>query len=489
MPTSPRPLRTSAARSPAARITAALLTAALLTAIALSCSDNPPTEPASSSLSAARSALGSSVTVTAANPPYGDQGTVNLDVQITGTGFDGSAKAQWRLTGDTVPSPQIKVNRTTFVSSTQLVANIDIAAHATIASYDIAVVLSGGKKGIGNELFLVTTAQPIGSLAGAVTLGRGLNDAGLVGGYSGLQAYVWEAGVFHDLGEGGTFAIDNAGTTAVGMLGAAPDSNHPAIWTRAPGGAWPAAGTLLPGGQDLGIAQRLASDPVTGQAILIGGFVRRLVARHTYVATPVRWARVGGAWTLQVMPLPSGYSGGTVRDINPNGEAAGSAGGVGERGIVWESDLTTTSILDPLPGDANSRANAIDPTGTLAVGASFNQNGSLVHSVFWTRGAGGTWNAAPIDIEAASGLAGCKNEGGVRDVNAADIAVGQGCDGAVTAWQVSGATVVKRLRLGGLSPQDNGDVEALNDARTPVATGQGTLNGKSVAVVWNVVLP
>ncbi|MFN2530744.1 MAG: hypothetical protein ABR555_05570 [Pyrinomonadaceae bacterium] len=95
------------------------------------------------------------VQVTAANPASAEQGTVNLNVRVLGKGFKNGAKTNWFVTGTTDPGG-VRVNSTTFVSSTELNANITVPDGATIASYDIQVLNSDGRGGKGTELFAVT---------------------------------------------------------------------------------------------------------------------------------------------------------------------------------------------------------------------------------------------------------------------------------------------------------------------------------------------
>ena len=95
------------------------------------------------------------VQVTAADPPAAAQGTINLNVKVTGKGFKNGAKAKWFVTGTTNPGG-VTVNSTTFVSSGELTANITVDDAATIANFDIAVTNSDGRGGKGTELFAVT---------------------------------------------------------------------------------------------------------------------------------------------------------------------------------------------------------------------------------------------------------------------------------------------------------------------------------------------
>ena len=95
------------------------------------------------------------VQVTAADPASSSQGTVNLNVRVTGKGFKNGAQAKWFVTGTTNPGG-VTVNSTTFVSSTEIIANITIDDAATISNFDIQVLNSDGRGGKGTELFAVT---------------------------------------------------------------------------------------------------------------------------------------------------------------------------------------------------------------------------------------------------------------------------------------------------------------------------------------------
>jgi hypothetical protein len=104
------------------------------------------------------------------------QGTVNLNVKVTGKGFKNGAQAKWFVTGTTNPGG-VTVNSTAFVSSTELTANITVSDTATIANFDIQVLNSDGRGGKGTELFAVTakgnaaacTVQPLPSGISLVT--------------------------------------------------------------------------------------------------------------------------------------------------------------------------------------------------------------------------------------------------------------------------------------------------------------------------------
>jgi hypothetical protein len=99
------------------------------------------------------SASAQDIEVTSAEPPEAEQGTVNLDVTINGSGFGKGARAAFLVTGTENPGGVI-VNRTTFVNSKKLIANIDVAVDAVVSSFDIKVTLQG-RTGKGIDCFAV----------------------------------------------------------------------------------------------------------------------------------------------------------------------------------------------------------------------------------------------------------------------------------------------------------------------------------------------
>jgi uncharacterized delta-60 repeat protein len=101
------------------------------------------------------SASAQTILVTSANPSSSAQGTVNLNVTISGRGFKKGAKSHWFVTGTTNPGG-VTVNSTAFNNSQQLTANITLAADATIANFDIVVQNTDSGTGKGTELFAVT---------------------------------------------------------------------------------------------------------------------------------------------------------------------------------------------------------------------------------------------------------------------------------------------------------------------------------------------
>ena len=94
------------------------------------------------------------IQVTAADPTSAPQGTLSLDVTVSGSGFDSSAAVSFLVTGTTNPGG-ITVKNVKVTGPKKLVATIDVADAAAIANFDIQVTQSGGRKGKGTSLFAV----------------------------------------------------------------------------------------------------------------------------------------------------------------------------------------------------------------------------------------------------------------------------------------------------------------------------------------------
>lgn len=145
---------------------------AILALLILACGPDAPLGtplPREASLAKGGGGAGGPLTVTSTSPASAPQDTT-LDVVVNGSGFERGAKASWALAGDTT---KVHVVATRFVSASQLVATVLVPAGAPVASYDVQVTLSTGKKGVGAELFDVTPGDP------RATFSYPLADAGL----------------------------------------------------------------------------------------------------------------------------------------------------------------------------------------------------------------------------------------------------------------------------------------------------------------------
>lgn len=433
---------------------AGLRALALLAVLGLGCGDPRPTEPDAVPAFGKGGAGTSGPTVTATSPSYGDQGTANLDVQVTGSGFDQGSKAEWDSGG--APYPRITVNSTKYVSSTQLTANITIAPNATVQYYNVAVTTSTGRKGVGTELFTVTLATPIPGAISAVAV----NDAGRVTGLDASGIYVFDVPTqaFQDIGFTGTSSgIDQLGTTVSGQNSA----GKPAVWTLA-AGVW--SEQALPDSGAGGAARGLASDPATGAATFLTGNVQNSAnTRHT----PAKWTWNGTSWVLTGLPRSGPNANGFGQGINPAGMTVGMDGTNCCSAFFWDASNTLT-VLPPLVSGAPSAAWGINDAGTVIVGSS-NQV-----AVAWIRASTGDPWTTPVTLENTASFCTINKHGTsiasvAYDVNAAGIVVGQSC-GVPVAWKPSGGGYT-RVPLGDLGNHQGGLANAINNAATPIAAG------------------
>lgn len=361
----------SAARHPSPSV---VVLVAFLAAIA-GCSD-PTSAPDGTSRDAryAQSAAATTgPTVTSTLPTDAPRDTT-LDVQINGSGFDKGTTALLTLHG--VVDARVRVNSTRYVKTSQLVANVTIAADAVSDLYDVAVMTAAGKKGIGTELFAVTLRAE--SLDGGVHA-YGVNAAG--------------------------DAVGN-GTSSV----TCPSTVLPILW-RADGSR-----VMLPlgsfcGGNAMGInASGVILGTLSGGAANASGL----------------WVPSDGGYTLQeIAPAPDGYRPIVGRRITDSGEFLGWAQGAAR--LYWWSSATGWLPIRVPAGATSCVANsAINSLGGIAAYCSI--GGGANDGYYWS-----DHTAAPVLLPRPAGAAGATP----RDINDAGVIVGGG-GGRAVEWTPNG---------------------------------------------------
>lgn len=422
------------------------------------------------------------VAVSSTTPPFGDQGTT-IDVHVFGSGFSAGAKATWLLNG--VADDHVHTNSTTLVSSTELVANVTIAADATLAFWDVQVSLSNGKNGVGSDLFEVTTAEILGpgTLGGDATV-RKMNDQLQVIGASAGTGSAWiydDASGMVSLGSGGAGGLDPLGSIVVGANGNA----YPTAWVRQTANIWLAEQLPLEIGAVSGNALGAArlSD---GTLIAVG--LEKWPAAHNHGKNPstaIAWLLANGAWSgPQPYAMPAGATFAEAVDANALGEVVGQLDAPAP-GIVWENP-TTYVLLDGFAARINS-------TGTLIVGQ------RNLHPVYWYRDpVTHVWNPTGVPLPTIAGPS-CLDGWG-RDVNDAGVIVGWSCNekgnNQATVWllDLSGSVpVVKGLTaLPGLGVRTPGYADisvgvSVTNASPYVVSGRALLSGTvHAAVRWQL---
>ena len=346
--------------------------------------------------------------VTGTNPSYGHIGETNKPVTITGSGFSAGATVEWDRGG--IADPKIAVISATVMSSTQINAVITISADADLSFYDVVVMSADRKKGVGTELFVVTTATSIGTLGGN-TVARAANDnvsGPRVVGYSVVgnaqHAFYWPGpgGTLTDLGLGDAGQIDQNGGTIAGNSG-----GFAVTWAASSGWSLlrlPVA-TGAPGSQVGALASGL-----DGAALYIGGAEKVLGKGNSRLDRPRLWTynSLTGGWDIVVLQMPRSESDAYswVNGVNVAGQAAGAVrvGSAASQVVFWDSDHTATILPGALGGMASG---GINRAGTMIAGA----NSSGV-AAYWTRDpTTGIWSG-PIALPG-----GCERATGIDDNN------------------------------------------------------------------------
>ena len=109
------------------------LVSVALAAWFVGCADPTGTRSTSKATSVASARAAVAVTVTSTLPSGAPRDTT-LDIEVDGSGFDIGAVANFQRKG--AVDPRVRVNRTVYVSATQLMANVTIAATADTGLYE-----------------------------------------------------------------------------------------------------------------------------------------------------------------------------------------------------------------------------------------------------------------------------------------------------------------------------------------------------------------
>jgi hypothetical protein len=414
--------------------------------------------------------------VSSANPPYGDQGTT-LDVQVLGSGFDASATATWLLNG--VANAHVHTNKTTFVSPTQLTANITIDQSAQIALWDVQVALVGGKNGVGSDLFAVTTAQVLSTQP--VTFVAGSNNLGDIAGYitNTDNAFIYDdATGFVKLGPHQARAIGPDASIAFGSDG----GGNAVEWILHPDGTF--AEEILPAapnstGRFVTSAARMADGTLLAAGVDGAGTIKNPVNR------PVVWRETSGTWLAPVIyQFPAGITSAYAQAVNALGEVGASQ--PGNLGIIWDSP-TTPVLIDGAP-------TAINSAGTIAVGSK-GVGKSQAPAYWWRDPVTHAWQTTGVLLPSTGGAVCGSGSLGARALNDALVVVGSSCNAngkdQATVWHLdfSGASpvVTSTIALSGLNATGASPIsEAAGISQTPpyIIGGWALSGGSQLLVRW-----
>lgn len=393
---------------------------------------------------------------------------ITLDVRVLGSGFDDGSGVTLTINGNS--QPKVRTNSTTFVSESELVANVTIDADAIVDLYDVEVLTFRGKRGVGADLFSVKkkgdsfsyTITDLGTEGGV----SDINDAGLIvggsasgraarwidtgGGYSMelLGDGVWESG------PGSWAAAVNASGDAVGYLWVdAAYTDRAALWSSV-------GVELLPlldpahelsqayGINDLGqisgqsytrdydIARAVRWEPDDGSVTDLGvlpGYDRSIgwalndlgwvagTSRPAGTIDPVKrqhavlWiddgsGQISAPVDLHEFPeIPSIAWG--ISDVSTDGKVY-IAGVLPNTPVVWEVDVTTHAVIEHVLAEVSGGAGAVNAAGEVVVSVS----GPAV------------WTLATGLLEPLPGLSSkpsCSSDGRGRGINNVGTVVGR----------------------------------------------------------------
>ena len=390
---------------------------------AAGCSEPTRAGSGGSELRYANVAATASPTVTAALPSEAPRDTT-LDVQITGSGFDKGSNASFTLNG--VVDARVRVNSTRYVKATQLIANVTIAADAVAQLYDVAVVTSTGKKGIGTELFTValrgvgltdgTSAIAVNDLGDVV--GRGTTLLSCTSTAAPMLWHLDGVPVRLPLGTycGGTAqAINHAGVISGSLSGGA--ANASGLWipsgsgftlqdiAPAPDGYRPiTSGGLNDNNEQIGWRQFVAGlywwSPATGwvpMQVPVGATACRVAKAINNLGVISGSCSVGGAaydgyyWpshtaTPVLLPRPVGAGDVTPRDINDAGVIVGYLYGSATQAVIWMPNGAGYTVSFLPDYGLGSVAYGIASDGTIAGSVSTKSSGR--NPVLWSPGGG-----------------------------------------------------------------------------------------------------
>jgi hypothetical protein len=427
-----------------------------------SIAEGPAAPDSAGTAMAARAAAG--ISVTAADPPYGNQGQTTKQVRVFGSGFASGDQASWERNG--IADPKIQVLSTQFVSAGELLATINIALDAVVAFYDIAVLRPGRKGGIGTMLFEVTQATPIEATETAF----GVNSAGeTVGriGPPGAFHFTPPAGLVALGAPGRAFDISEDGNAVVGFTGVCCAG---AFLFERSGASW--VQTVLPkGAAPWATAKAIGSDATTGALVLIGGMLG-YGYNQNLGRKPAVWLPGPPGWTL--VPLPTPGSDDIVDDISSNGTVVGSANG---KAAIWEQTGPASWALITA-GAAGSRAWGINSSGTLAVGA-IAATGKTTVASYWQRSGAGWGSAIPLP-------------GGCSDARAVDDAGSIAANGCVDGSRRTAAlirapyTSADITFLGGLGDAKNAATVEGMSRTDGWLVGAAKLKSVMTGVYWQI---
>ena len=213
------------------------------------------------------------VTVKAAAPSSAYQGDT-LDVVVTGSGFDSTAKVQYFVSGTTNPGG-ITVTAVKVANTGELTTTLVVSSDADLANFDIVVTLDSGRKGKGTSVFSVMAKS-----------NNGPNNPS-------TRTYP-EGRYWHKFASNGEVT---AAASKLYMIGGQKDGTAVAegLWSYTNAGSTSAEWTLVPPGTTSpGLATHNGWSCGGGHCVLVNGFVGSSVSKDTWVFSEASqvWSKV-----------------------------------------------------------------------------------------------------------------------------------------------------------------------------------------------------
>jgi hypothetical protein len=349
-----------------------------------------------------------------------------------------------------------------------LLANITITDQATADYYDVAVVTSSGKRGIGAEQFEVLDVLWLGPLDGQrLYQATEINNQNQAAGWTGDSPFFWSAGKAEWLSPGiwgAPTGLNDQGQVVGNTCGypisvntsCGPTQQYGVIWQRS-NGAWTTTTVTEPGNPVVDI---------TNAGELFG-----------VQPGPRAWRRDANL-QVQLLPLPAGRDTANVRSANNTGQAVGDD-------LFWWFNLDGTAAVLVLPAPSGgARPSAVD-LGDASGGQVFVVGNAFFKGyrqpVRWRLGQTGSgWQVVQAERLGVPFRTRSWDEGAARGVNRAGDAVGWSFQYGVARpirWPASGAPTVFPHPKG----QVNCMATAINDLGWTTGYVEAPYDG---AIIW-----
>jgi hypothetical protein len=270
---------------------------------------------------------------------------------------------------------------------------------------------------------------------------------------------------------GRAFDLSEDGRTVAGFTGVCCDGAFVQVNV---GGTWQYTKLPKDPAASYHAARAVASDPMTGSAVYVGGLEGYPAKGNSYIRQPRLWSPAGGGWTRAALPAPS-QSDSPLFDVNASGAATGAVGG---KASAWLPNGSGGWNLATF-GASGSQGWAINADGTVVVG--YATSGSSLVAQYWTA-SGTTWSAHSLP-------GGCSE---AVDIDTAGRILANGCTNGTrkTPAVISPPYAAGNVRLLGALGYSTGTTTASRmSARGSWVVGQAPYKSGSIGVRWSVGVP